>query len=168
MNRPNIITVYNIDESGGLHIIAMECVEGKALDEPLAHQRLRLNEALKHAVRIADALATAHKAQYGSLKKVHPDASRNPVSGQCQHKATNRQLDGKRYGARCDLAFELTAPQRCGAMQLSDFACAAAARRLVTGFVRIHQTKVPFRQARIGFPAQPAGIPSVLAIVEAH
>ena len=62
LNHPNIITVYDIDESEGLHFIAMECVEGKALDQLIRRQRLRLNEALKYAVQVADALAAAHGA----------------------------------------------------------------------------------------------------------
>jgi serine/threonine protein kinase len=62
LDHPNIVTVYDIDESGGVPFIAMECVAGKALDELLARQRPRWAEVLKYAVEIAGALAAAHKA----------------------------------------------------------------------------------------------------------
>ena len=40
----------------------MEYVEGKTLDQRIGRQGLRLNDALKYAVQIADALAKAHSA----------------------------------------------------------------------------------------------------------
>lgn len=43
-----------------IDFIAMEYVEGKTLDKEIGHHGLKLNEALKVAVQIADALARAH------------------------------------------------------------------------------------------------------------
>ena len=60
LNHPNIVTVYDIDQSDGIDFIAMEYVEGKTLDEVIGRKGLKLNEALKYAVQIADALARAH------------------------------------------------------------------------------------------------------------
>jgi serine/threonine protein kinase len=40
----------------------MEYVEGKMLDQRVGHRGLRLNNALKYAVQMADALAKAHSA----------------------------------------------------------------------------------------------------------
>ena len=40
----------------------MEYVAGKTLDQRIGHRGLRLNDALKYAVEIADALAKAHSA----------------------------------------------------------------------------------------------------------
>ena len=40
----------------------MEYVAGKTLDQRIGHRGLRLNDALKYAVQIADALAKAHAA----------------------------------------------------------------------------------------------------------
>jgi Tol biopolymer transport system component/tRNA A-37 threonylcarbamoyl transferase component Bud32 len=62
LNHPNIVTVHDIDQSDGVDFIAMEYVEGKTLDELIGRKGLKLNEALKYAVQIADALAKAHAA----------------------------------------------------------------------------------------------------------
>ncbi len=62
LNHPNIVTVHDIDQSDGIDFIAMEYVEGKTLDELIGRTGLKLNEALKYAVQIADALAKAHAA----------------------------------------------------------------------------------------------------------
>ncbi|HYM09974.1 MAG TPA: protein kinase, partial [Bryobacterales bacterium] len=64
LNHPNIITIHEIDAAataaGPVDFIAMEYVEGKTLDELIGRKGLRLGEALKYAVPIADALAKAH------------------------------------------------------------------------------------------------------------
>src|SRR5262252_1582750 len=62
LNHPNIITIYEIGCAGGIDFIAMEFVAGKTLDRCIPRHGLRLNEALKYSVQIADALAAAHKA----------------------------------------------------------------------------------------------------------
>ena len=62
LNHPNIVHVYDIDQSEGTDFIAMEYVEGKTLDQRIGHRGLRLSDALKYAVQIADALAKAHSA----------------------------------------------------------------------------------------------------------
>jgi serine/threonine protein kinase/Tol biopolymer transport system component len=60
LNHPNIVTVYDIDQAEGVDFIAMEHVEGKTLDAFIGRKGLKLNEALKYAIQIADALAKAH------------------------------------------------------------------------------------------------------------
>jgi len=62
LNHPHIVTIYDIVEVDGLHFIAMECVEGKTLDQLIPRHGMRLKEALKIAVQIADALAAAHES----------------------------------------------------------------------------------------------------------
>ena len=62
LNHPNIVTIYDIDEADGVHFIAMEHVAGKTLDQSIPRKGLPLNQALKYAVQIADALAKAHSA----------------------------------------------------------------------------------------------------------
>src|SRR5512139_2282310 len=62
LNHPNIITIHDIDQADGIDFIAMEYVAGKTLDQRIGHRGLRLNDALKYAVQIADALAQAHSA----------------------------------------------------------------------------------------------------------
>jgi serine/threonine protein kinase/tetratricopeptide (TPR) repeat protein len=62
LNHPNIVTVYEIDQTDGVDFIAMEYVEGKTLGALIGRKGLKLSEALKYAVQIADALAKAHAA----------------------------------------------------------------------------------------------------------
>ena len=62
LNHPNIITIYDIGQVEGVDFISMELVSGKALDRLIPRHGMRLNDALKYAVQIADALARAHAA----------------------------------------------------------------------------------------------------------
>jgi eukaryotic-like serine/threonine-protein kinase len=62
LNHPNIITIYDIGQANGVDFISMECVAGKTLDRLIPRHGMRLNEVLKCAVQIADALARAHSA----------------------------------------------------------------------------------------------------------
>jgi len=62
LNHPNIVTIHDITQEGGTDFIVMEYVAGKTLDQRIGHRGLRLNDALKYAVQIADALAKAHSA----------------------------------------------------------------------------------------------------------
>jgi serine/threonine protein kinase/Tol biopolymer transport system component len=61
LNHPNIITIYEILESGPNHIIATEFVEGETLRQRLSRSQLTLIESLNIAIQIADALSAAHK-----------------------------------------------------------------------------------------------------------
>ena len=62
LNHPNIVHIYDIADADGVQFIAMEYVAGKTLDQLIGRKGLRLNEVLKYAVQIADALAKAHSA----------------------------------------------------------------------------------------------------------
>src|ERR1700704_4258462 len=62
LNHPNIVHIYDIAEADEIQFIAMEYVPGKTLDQIIGRKGLRLNETLKHAVQIADALSKAHAA----------------------------------------------------------------------------------------------------------
>jgi serine/threonine protein kinase len=62
LNHSNIIHIYDIDEADGVLFIAMEYVAGKPLDKLIGRKGLPLNETLRYAVQIADALAAAHAA----------------------------------------------------------------------------------------------------------
>jgi len=55
LNHPNIATIYGLEESPEGKAIAMELVDGATLSSPLP-----LNEALRVAVQIAEALEAAH------------------------------------------------------------------------------------------------------------
>jgi serine/threonine protein kinase len=62
LNHPNIITIYEIRQAAGSHVIATEYVEGETLRQRLVRAPLTLSETLNIAIQIADALAAAHKA----------------------------------------------------------------------------------------------------------
>ena len=62
LNHPNIITIYEIREAAGSHVIATEFVEGETLRHRLSRAPLTLSEALNVAMQVADALSAAHKA----------------------------------------------------------------------------------------------------------
>src|SRR5690348_11258832 len=62
LNHPNIITIHEISSENGTHFIVMEYVRGKTLDQLIPRRGMRLNEALRIGIPIADALAAAHAA----------------------------------------------------------------------------------------------------------
>ncbi len=62
LNHPNIITIHDIDQADGVDFIAMEFVDGKALERLIPRNGMRLGDVLKYAIQIADALARAHAA----------------------------------------------------------------------------------------------------------
>ena len=62
LNHPNIITIHDIDQTEGTAFIAMEYVTGTTLAELIPRKGMKLTDALRYSVQIADALATAHAA----------------------------------------------------------------------------------------------------------
>ncbi len=60
LNHPNIVTIYEIESAEGIDFIVMELVPGKTLDSLIPKSGMRLGEALRVAIPIADALAAAH------------------------------------------------------------------------------------------------------------
>src|SRR6185503_19566603 len=61
LNHPNIVTIHEIESQDGADFIVMELVSDKSLAE-LIRPGLRLREALRIAIAVADALARAHAA----------------------------------------------------------------------------------------------------------
>jgi serine/threonine protein kinase len=60
LNHPHIVTIHEIESADGIDFIVMELVPGKTLDALIPHQGMRLGEALRVAIPVADALAAAH------------------------------------------------------------------------------------------------------------
>ncbi len=60
ISHPNIVTVYDVDRSDDVDFIAMEWIEGSRLDQLIGEEGLPLDDALRCAVQVADALALAH------------------------------------------------------------------------------------------------------------
>jgi serine/threonine protein kinase/Tol biopolymer transport system component len=61
LNHPNILTIHEVAQSGTMHYIVTEYVEGETLRERLQRSPFRLREVLEVAVQLADALAAAHR-----------------------------------------------------------------------------------------------------------
>jgi eukaryotic-like serine/threonine-protein kinase len=61
LNHPNIAHVYGLERSDGTTALAMELIEGATLDERISQGRIPVEEALRIANQIADALEAAHE-----------------------------------------------------------------------------------------------------------
>jgi len=62
LNHPNIVTIHETANDHGIDFIVMEYVAGKTLDRLIPRKGMPLNEALKIAIAMSDALAAAHAA----------------------------------------------------------------------------------------------------------
>ncbi len=60
LNHPNIITIYEIDQSGFTSFIATEFIDGSTLRERMQGQAMPVVEVLNVAIQVARALAAAH------------------------------------------------------------------------------------------------------------
>jgi Tol biopolymer transport system component len=61
LNHPHICTLYDIGVQDGVSFLVMELLEGETLADRLAKGRLALDDALRYAIQIADALDKAHR-----------------------------------------------------------------------------------------------------------
>jgi serine/threonine-protein kinase len=61
LNHPSIAAIYGLEESDDSRFIVMELVPGETLSDRLSHGPLPIDEALKIARQIADALDAAHE-----------------------------------------------------------------------------------------------------------
>jgi serine/threonine protein kinase/tetratricopeptide (TPR) repeat protein len=62
LNHPNIVTIYDVGQDNHTVYIAMELVDGKALDEILAAGAMPTRDALDIAIQIGAGLAVAHES----------------------------------------------------------------------------------------------------------
>ncbi len=61
LNHPHICTLYDIGEQDGIDFLVMEYLEGDTLAQRLQKGALPLDQALRVAIEIADALDKAHR-----------------------------------------------------------------------------------------------------------
>ena len=61
LNHPHIVTIYSVEEAGGVHFLTMELVEGLALDRLIPDGGLPVERIVEIAGALADALAAAHE-----------------------------------------------------------------------------------------------------------
>jgi Tol biopolymer transport system component/predicted Ser/Thr protein kinase len=62
LNHPNIVTVHEVDSVDGIDFIVMEYALGRTLKDAIPRGGMRLDQVLRVAIPIADALARAHAA----------------------------------------------------------------------------------------------------------
>jgi serine/threonine protein kinase len=60
LNHPNICTIYDIDESDGQPVIAMEYLEGQTLKLLIEAKKIKPDQLLDLAIQMADGLEAAH------------------------------------------------------------------------------------------------------------
>jgi serine/threonine protein kinase len=79
LNHPNIAHIHGFEDSGGVHALVMELVEGPTLADRIAKGAIPVDDALVIAKQIAEALEAAHErgVVHRDLKpanvKVRPD-----------------------------------------------------------------------------------------------
>src|SRR5689334_22859677 len=61
LNHPNIVTLYSVEDEGGIRFLTMELVEGQSLDRVVTAGGLPLARVLELAIPMANALVAAHE-----------------------------------------------------------------------------------------------------------
>src|SRR5215470_10480110 len=61
LNHPNIAAIHGFEDSGDVHALVLELVEGPTLADRIAQGPIPLDEALPIARQIAEALEAAHE-----------------------------------------------------------------------------------------------------------
>src|SRR5277367_5612841 len=83
LNHPNIVTIFSVEESAGVHFLTMELVDGQPLDRLIPTGGLPVGQIVEIASALADALGAAHEKGI-----VHRDLkpANVMVSSQCRVK----------------------------------------------------------------------------------
>ncbi len=61
LNHPNVVTLYSVEESDGVHFLTMELIEGQPLDRLILADGLPVERIVEIASALAEALAAAHE-----------------------------------------------------------------------------------------------------------
>lgn len=61
LNHPNIVTIFSVEESGGIHFLTMELVEGETLNQLIPPDGMELKSFLQIATPVSEALSAAHE-----------------------------------------------------------------------------------------------------------
>lgn len=81
LNHPHIAAIHGVEDSGTIHALVLELVEGQTLAERLESGALRTEDAITIALQIVDALESAHErgVVHRDLKpaniKIRPDGT---------------------------------------------------------------------------------------------
>ena len=60
LNHPNIVSVYDVGNEGGVHYIVSEFLEGETLRQLISPSGMAARKAIELAVQLAQGLAAAH------------------------------------------------------------------------------------------------------------
>jgi hypothetical protein len=74
LNHPNIVTIYSVEETDGIHFLAIELVDGVTLAEKIPDGGLALEPFFDLSVPLVDSLAAAHESGI-----IHRDLKPNNV-----------------------------------------------------------------------------------------
>lgn len=61
LNHPNVVTLYSVEESAGIHFLTMELIEGESLDKLIPAKGLSAEQNVEIGSAVAEALAAAHE-----------------------------------------------------------------------------------------------------------
>jgi TolB-like protein len=61
LNHPNVVTLYSVEESEGVHFLTMELIEGQSLDWLISSNGLPAERVIEIAGAMAEALSAAHE-----------------------------------------------------------------------------------------------------------
>ena len=61
LNHPNIAAIHGFEEVNGTHFLVLELVEGDTLADRLKRGAIQVEESLKLALQVAEALEAAHE-----------------------------------------------------------------------------------------------------------
>ena len=61
LNHPNVVTLYSVEESDGVHFLTMELIEGQPLDRLIPANGLPVERISEIAGALAEALTAAHE-----------------------------------------------------------------------------------------------------------
>jgi non-specific serine/threonine protein kinase len=60
IEHPNIVTIYSVEQADGVHFLTMGYVEGRTLADMIPSSGMRVDEIVRIAMPLVDALAAAH------------------------------------------------------------------------------------------------------------
>jgi serine/threonine protein kinase len=61
LTHPNVVTLYSVEDAGGVPFLTMELVDGKPLDAFIPRRGMTLAALLEFAIPLADAIGAAHQ-----------------------------------------------------------------------------------------------------------
>ena len=61
LNHPHIVTIFSVEEAGGVHFLTMELVDGQPLDRLIPESGLSIEQIVEISSALADALVAAHE-----------------------------------------------------------------------------------------------------------